>query len=115
MTRLLGLPALLVVLAIGGYLYAKDAKSNGPTSPTVTQAIGAANTAVSATNFQGADTAMQAFFTQNGSYAGATLPPGSGVVLVRSDASSYCLQASGADGSASHEDGPGGTALAGAC
>jgi hypothetical protein len=115
MTRLLGLPALLIVLAVGGYLYAKDAKSNGPGSPTLTQATAQANVAVAATNFQGADTAMQAFFAQSGSYAGATLPPGSGVVLVRSDATTYCLQATAADGTASHEDGPGGTALPGAC
>jgi hypothetical protein len=115
MTRVLGLPALLVVLAIGGYLYAKDAKSNGPTSPAVTQAIAGANTAVAATNFQGANTAMQAFFAQNGTYAGAPLPPGSGVVLVRSDATSYCLQAAAADGTAQHENGPGGQPLPGAC
>jgi hypothetical protein len=115
MTRLLGLPALLVVLAVGGYLYAKDAKSNGPGSPTLTQAAAQANVAVAATNFQGADTAMQAFFTQSGSYAGATLPPGSGVVLVRSDATTYCLQAIAADGSAEHENGPGGRPQPGAC
>ena len=41
MTRLLGLPALLIVLAVGGYLYTKDAKSNGPTSGTVTRRRGA--------------------------------------------------------------------------
>jgi hypothetical protein len=115
MARVIGLPALLVVLAIGGYLYAKDAKSNGPASPTVTQAIGAAKTAVAATNFQGADTALQAFFAQNGSYAGSTMPPGSGVVLVRSDATTYCLQATAADGTAEHENGPGGQPQPGAC
>jgi hypothetical protein len=115
MTRLLGLPALLIVLAVGGYLYAKDAKSNGPASGTVSRAIAGAGTAVAATNFQGADAAMQAFFAQNGTYAGATLPPGSGVFLVRSDAGSYCLQATAAGGSAEHENGPGGAALPGAC
>lgn len=115
MTRLLGLPALLVVLAVGGYLYTKDANSNGPTSGTVTQAIAQASTAVAATNFQGADAALQAFFAQSGTYAGATLPPGTGVVLVRADAASYCLQATAADGTAQHENGPGGRALPGAC
>ena len=112
---MLGLPSLLVVLVIGGYLYSKDAKTNGPTSPTVTQAIAQANTAVAATNFQGADTAMQAFFAQSGSYAGATLPPGSGVVLVRSDATSYCLQATAANGTVEHDAGPGGQAQPGPC
>ena len=115
MLRVLGLPSLLVVLVIGGYLYAKDAKTNGPTSPTVTQAIAQANTAVAATNFQGADTAMQAFFAQSSTYAGATLPPGSGVVLVRADATSYCLQVTAADGTPQHENGPGGQPQPGAC
>jgi len=110
MTRLIGLPMLLVTLAIGGYLYSKDMKSNGPTSPTVTQMIGQANSAVAATNFQQADAAMQAFYAQSGTYAGAVLPPGTGVVLVRSDASSYCLQAG-----AEHETGPGGAAQPGSC
>ena len=115
MTRLLGVPALLIVLAVGGYLYAKDAKSNGPTSGTVTAAIAGANTAVAATNFQGADAAMQAFYAQNSTYVGVTLPPGTGTFLVRSDAGSYCLQATAAGGAAEHENGPGGQVLPGAC
>ena len=110
MTRLVGLPMLLIALAVGGYLYATNAKSNGPTSPPVQQAITQAQVNVAATNFQGADTAMQGFFAQNGTYAGAVLPPGSGVVLVRSDASSYCLQAG-----TEHETGPGGQAQPGPC
>ena len=83
-TRLLGLPALLVVVAVGRYLYAQNAKSN--TSPPVQQAITQAQVNVAATNFQGASTAMQAFFAQSGTYAGAALPPGSGVILARADA-----------------------------
>lgn len=110
MSRAFGLPALLVVLCIGGYLAAKNMQSNGPTSPSVQQAITQANVNVAATNFQGAGTAMQAFYAQNGTYAGATLPPGSGVVLVRSDASSYCLQAG-----TEYENGPGGQPQPGAC
>lgn len=110
MTRLVGLPMLLIALAVGGYLYATNAKSNGPTSPPVQQAITQAQVNVAATNFQGADTAMQGFFAQNGTYAGAVLPPGTGVVLVRSDATSYCLQAG-----TEHEAGPGGSAQPGPC
>jgi hypothetical protein len=109
-TRLLGLPALLVALVIGGYLMTKQMQSNGPTSPPVQQAITQAQVNVAATNFAGADTAMQAFFAQNGTYAGAALPPGSGVVLVRDDATSYCLQAG-----TEHENGPGGVAQPGPC
>ena len=110
MTRALGLPALLVALCIGGYLAVKNMQSNGPTSPPVQQAITHASANVAATNFQGADTAMQAFYAQSGTYAGATLPPGSGVVLVRADATSYCLQAG-----AEHENGPGGQVQPGPC
>jgi hypothetical protein len=101
---------MLVVLVVGGYLMTKQMKSNGPTSPPVQQAIAQAQVNVAATNFQGADTAMQAFFAQSGSYAGATLPPGSGVVLVRADATSYCLQSA-----TEHENGPGGSAQLGPC
>jgi hypothetical protein len=111
-TRLLGIPGLLVALVIGGYLMTKQMQSSGPTSPPVQQVITQAQTSVAATNFEGADEAMQAFFTQNNTYLGATLPPGTGVVLVRSDASSFCLQAPAGD---QHEDGPGGTAQPGPC
>jgi hypothetical protein len=101
---------MLVALAVGGYLMTKQMQSNGPTSPPVQQAITLAQGAVAATNFSGADAAMQAFFAQSGSYAGATLPPGSGAILVRADATSYCLQ-SGTE----HENGPGGAPALGTC
>jgi hypothetical protein len=101
---------MLVALAVGGYLMTKQMQSNGPTSPPVQQAITLAQGAVAATNFSGANAAMQAFFAQSGSYAGATLPPGSGVILVRADTSSYCLQ-SGTE----HDSGPGGSAQPGPC
>lgn len=110
MTRFIGLPMLLVALVVGAYLYTQDMKSNGPTSPPVQQEITQANSAVAATNFEQADAAMQGFFAQNGTYAGAVLPPGTGVVLVRSDASSYCLQAG-----TEHETGPGGQPQPGSC
>ena len=110
MARYIGLPSLLGVVVIGGYLYAHDAKTNGPTAPAVTREINQAQTSVAATNFQGADTALQAWYAQNGTYAGATLPPGSGVVLVRAGATSYCLRAG-----AEHENGPGGQVQPGGC
>lgn len=111
MTRLLGIPSLLLVLVIGGYLMTKQmGGSNNSGTPPVQQAVVQADSAVAATNFSQADASMQAFLTQNGTYAGAVLPPGSGVVLVRADATSYCLQAGD-----EHEDGPGGTAEPGAC
>jgi hypothetical protein len=108
--RVLGLPALLVVVLVGGYVYVHGMQSSGPTSPAATQAVSQAQSAVAATNFGQAAAAMQAFYVQSGTYAGATLPPGTGVTLVRSDATSYCLQAGD-----EHEDGPGGQPQPGAC
>jgi hypothetical protein len=109
---MLGLPALLVVVLIGGYLTVKNMNSNGPTSPPVQQAITQAQVNVAATNFEGAAAAMQAFSAQSGTYAGAALPPGTGVILARADATSFCLQTPAGD---QHENGPGGTAAPGAC
>jgi hypothetical protein len=115
MTRLFALPALLVALVVGGYLYTKNMQTNGPTSPTVAQDINQAQSSVAATNVRGADVSLQAWYEQNGTYAGAALAPGPGVSLVRADATSYCLQATAADGSVEHENGPGGQAQPGSC
>jgi hypothetical protein len=113
-TRSLGLPLLLVTLLIGGYLFVKQADTSGPTAPVITQAETQAAASVASTNFQGADTVLQAAYATNGTYAGAELPPGSGVTLVRADATSYCLQ-SGTDATVAHENGPNGTAQPGPC
>ena len=110
MLRIVGIPALLVAVLVGVYLSAKGMQSNGPASASGQQAITQAQSEVAATNFGQADTAMQAFFAQSGTYAGATLPAGTGVVLVRADATSYCLQ-SGTE----HENGPGGVPQPGGC
>jgi len=111
MGRVLGLPLLAISLALGAYLYSAHARTQGPAAPTVTQAETQADAAVAATNFQGADVSLQAWFAANATYAGATLPPGSGVVLVRADTTGYCLQ-SGTD---EHETGPGGQPQPGPC
>jgi hypothetical protein len=112
MTRSLGLPLLLVSLIIGAYLFATQSKSEGPTSPAITQAEAQAN--VAGTNFQGAAASLQTWFAENQTFAGATLAPGSAVVLVRADTTSYCLQ-SNAGTIVEHENGPGGTAQPGPC
>jgi hypothetical protein len=104
------IPAVLVAALIGVYLFTQNAQSNGPTSAPGQQAITQAQSSVAATNFAQADAAMQAFYTQSGTYVGAVLPAGSGVYLVRADATSYCLQAG-----AEHEVGPGGQPQPGAC
>jgi hypothetical protein len=110
MARVLGIPALLVAVVVGIYLSTKSMQSSGPTSAPGQQAITQAQSEVAATNFGQADAVMQGFYAQNGTYAGATLPLGTGVVLARADATSYCLQAGG-----EHEDGPGGQPQPGSC
>jgi hypothetical protein len=114
MTRTLGLPLLLVTLAVGGYLFMQQAKTTGPSAPVVTHAETQAQAFTAATNLEGAAPVLQAWYAANGTYAGVTLPPGSGVALVRADAASYCLQTSDAT-SVMHENGPSGTAQAGPC
>jgi hypothetical protein len=110
MVRILGIPAVLVVAFVGLYLYSQDAKSNGPTSNSGQQEISQAQSTVVATNFSQAAAAMQAFYTQSGTYVGATLPLGTGVVLVSADATTYCLQAGD-----EHEKGPDGQPQPGPC
>ena len=53
---------------------------------------------------------LQAYFDENHTYVGATLPPGSEVTLAVAGPTSYCLQ----DGN-EHEVGPGGTPQPGPC
>lgn len=109
MLRVLGIPALLVVVFVGVYLSMQDAKSSAPT-PGDQQAITQAQSVGAEADFGQVAPVLQAYFDQNQTYAGATLPPGSGVVLARADATSYCLQ----DGN-EHELGPGGTPQPGPC
>jgi hypothetical protein len=115
MSRTLGLPLLLVTLLIGGYLFTKQMGSTGPTSPVVTQAEAQAQAAAAAVSFQAGDTALQAAYAEGGTYAGAALPPGSGAVLVRADAASYCLQTAPGVTPVAHEAGPNGTVQPGPC
>jgi len=114
MGRTVGLPLLLVSLAIGGYLFVAQSKTSGPTSPAVQQDIQQANSAVAGTNFQAANSSLGAWFAANGTYAGATVDPSFQVQLVRADTSSYCLQ-SVQGTTVEHENGPGGTAQPGPC
>ena len=110
MLRVVGIPALLIVLLVGAYLSTQDMKSNGPTSPSGRQEIPQAQTATAGLNFNQAVPALQAYFDENQTYVGATLPPGSGVVLVSADTTWYCLQSGN-----EHEVGPGGTPQPGPC
>lgn len=114
MSRGFGLVVVICSLAIVAVLMALNAGQNGPTSKSAQLAESQATAAVGALNFTGAATELEAFRAENGTYAGAALPPAFGVTLVRADASAYCLQA-GVDGSTQHFTGPGGSPAAGPC
>ena len=110
MSRSLALPLLVVSLAVGAFLFVQQSKTVGPTSSVATQAETQAAAAAAATNFDAAAPTLQAWFADHGSYTGVTLPPVYGITVVRSDATSFCLQ-SGAE----HEIGPGGQPQPGPC
>jgi hypothetical protein len=110
MLRVLGIPAVLIVLFVGAYLSMKDMQSNGPSSQAGQQAIAQAHSATAGLDFSQAVPALQAYFDQYHTYAGATLPAGSDVTLASADATSYCLQSGN-----EHEVGPGGQPQPGPC
>jgi hypothetical protein len=110
MLRVLSIPAILITLFLGAYLSMKSLQSNGPTAASGQQDVAQAQSATAGVNFSQSVPGLQAYFDQNHTYVGATLPPGSGVVLAYASATSYCLQ----DGN-EHEVGPGGTPQPGPC
>lgn len=110
MLSVIGIPALLIALFLGAYLSMQDMRSNGPTSPAGQQAIAQAQSATAGLNFNQAVPGLQAYFDQNHTYVGATLPPGSGVALAGATPTAYCLQSGN-----EHEVGPGGTPQPGPC
>src|SRR2546429_6548841 len=114
MGRSLAFPLLLIALAVGGFLYVRQAQSAGPTSRTAPQAETQAAAAAAATDFGAAQAVLLSWFAAHGTYAGVTLPPVYAVAVVRADASSFCLQA-GAGAGTTHELGPGGQAQSGPC
>jgi hypothetical protein len=114
MGRSLAFPLLLIALAVGGFLFVRQAQSVGPTSRTATQAETQAAAAAAATDFGAAQAVLLSWFAAHGTYAGVNLPPVYEVAVVQADASSFCLQA-GAGAAAAHELGPGGQAQSGPC
>ena len=110
MTRSLGLVLLVLTLAVGGYLFVQQSKTDGPTSAAAQRAETEAAVAASGTSFAAAVPTLQAWYAEHGTYAGASLPPAYGVTVVRADATSYCLQAGGL-----HELGPNGSPEPGSC
>jgi hypothetical protein len=109
MVRYFGIPALLIAVFIGLYLTSQDAKSTAP-SASDQQAVAQAHSIAAGSDFAQAVPALQAFYDENHTYVGATLPPGSQVVLAQAGATSYCLQSGN-----EHELGPGGTPQPGPC
>ena len=114
MGRMFGLVATLCSLALVGVLTMSSMSHNGPTAKSTKVAEAKATAAVSGLNFTAAAPQLEAFKAENGTYAGATLPPAFGVTVVRGDATSYCLQA-GVGGAVQHFTAPGGTPAAGPC
>ena len=112
--RALGLVSLVLTLAVVGYLFTAQMRTNGPTSKSGQKAQQDATAAAATANFQAAAPALQAYFLEHGTYVGATLQGVFGVTLARADATSYCLQV-GAGETAQHETGPGGSPAPGPC
>jgi hypothetical protein len=108
--RVLTVPAILITLFVGAYLSMQSMRSNGPTSPAGQQEIAQAHSAGAGVDFNQVAPGLKAYFDENQTYVGATLPPGSAVTLVTADATSYCLQSG-----EQHEVGPGGTPQPGPC
>jgi hypothetical protein len=113
-TRAIGAVALLISLAIGGWLFALQSKNQGPTAPAVTQAESQAVVAAASADFAQVTEGLQGQYAQAGTYAGAQLPVGSGVTLAQASTTSYCLQAT-VDGELVHQAGPGGAPALGPC
>jgi hypothetical protein len=110
MTRSFGLVLLVLTLAVGGYLFAQQAKTEGPTSAAAQRAETQAADTAAGTSFAAALPTLQAWYAEHGTYAGVALPPAYEVTVVRADAVSYCLQAGDL-----HETGPNGTPEPGPC
>jgi len=110
MVRVLGIPALLIAVFVGVYLSTQDMQSNGPDSTSEQQAVTQAQSATAGVDFNQVVPGLQAYYDQNQTYVGATLPAGSSVVLASADATSYCLQSGN-----EHEVGPGGQPAPGPC
>ena len=114
MGRTVGLVAMVCSLGVAALLMALNMQHSGPASPSTQQAEQEATAAVASMNFTAAATELETYRAENGTYVGATLPPGSGVTLAAATPSTYCLETT-IQGVVSHETGPGGSPAAGPC
>ena len=114
MTRGIGLLLALISLAVVGGLLALQSKTQGPTSPAVTQAEQQALAVAATAVFQPVAQILQVDYAQAGTYVGAQLPLGAGVTVAQATTTSYCLEAT-ISGTPVHENGPGGSPASGRC
>jgi hypothetical protein len=104
--RSLSLVSLLVTLAVIAFLWTRSAQDTGLIS---SDAPSDAAKVTAAFSLQQAAPALEAWRSTTGTYAGVTLPASNGVTVVRTDATSYCLQA-GVGPNVQHLAGPAGNA-----
>jgi len=112
--RSLGIVSMLVALVIGGYLFVASSKTDGPTSTVAAHAETQATGEAAGVDFEAAIPAVEAYASEHGTYAGASLPPAYGVTVARADATSYCLEAT-VGTAVEHLIGPGGSPAPGPC
>jgi hypothetical protein len=89
-TRTFGLTSLLLTLAIVALAWSRSAQD---TTQASLGTRGDAAKVTAAFNLQQAAPALELYRATNGTYAGATLPPSTGVTVVRADSTTFCLQA----------------------
>jgi hypothetical protein len=100
----------VAVLIFGGWRMLLPGADSA--SSDVSDGVSNMLTTVVKAQFTGAEASLDAQRTATGSYAGAAVAPP--VVLVRADASTYCLQLTQGP-ELQHLNGPDGTPAAGAC
>lgn len=100
----------IAAFAVGGWRTLVPGMDS--TSKSVDDSISSMLATTTQAAFTGAAASLDAQRTATGSYAGTPLAPG--MVLVRADAISYCVQTSGRS-IVQHETGPGGPPTIGPC
>jgi hypothetical protein len=113
MVRAVTLISLLSALVMGVYLFGAGSRAAGPTSQVARSAESKGIAAVSTVNFQQAAAALEQTRAVSSTYAETNLA-GFGVMLMRADTASYCIQ-TGVGTAVQHQSGPGGAPAAGPC
>ena len=114
MTRASGLIVLLIALGLTAVIIWSESTQLGPWSASFTQADREAVAVGAASLFKPVAGMLQVQHAETGTYVGARVPAGSGVLLARATDAAYCLQGN-LNGRTVHEIGPGGLAEPGRC